>query len=431
MKGKAIRKKLSAVLLLIALLFVCSSFRAANKSAKKGTCGLTSINLIDRNGMSETISNPDRLNHYKNCDFLGSQPYQKVLRVFERDKNGNILSIVTSYHPNGQLNQYLEVLNSRASGKYQEWNANGTIKLDSNIIGGVADITPSAGKTWLFEGCNRAWDENGNLQAEILYKKGELEGFSTYFHPNGKIWKKVPFHKNAVEGTEEVFLDSGELFQVSEYTQGSRDGMSIRYWQKDKIAAEEEYSQGLLQQGKYFDIKGKQISEIKDGNGLRAIFGKEQVVEMHEYQKGMLSGEIKVFTKDNQLKQVYHVKDQMKNGEEIEYHSNTKPKLVINWVKGTIQGVVKTWYENGTQESQREMSENLKNGHLTAWYKDSSLMMIEEYDHGKLQKGEYYKKGERTAVSQVEAGSGVATIYDADGNFIRKVNYKNGKPSED
>jgi hypothetical protein len=36
------------------------------------------IQIRDRNGLSETISNPDRLITYNKVDFLSSQPYQKV-----------------------------------------------------------------------------------------------------------------------------------------------------------------------------------------------------------------------------------------------------------------------------------------------------------------------------------------------------------------
>ena len=132
---------------------------------------------------------------------------------------------------------------------------------------------------------------------------------------------------------------------------------------------------------------------------------------------------------------VYHMENNLKNGEEYEYQirknsREPKPKLLITWYKGKIQGYVKTWYDNGNIESQREMVNNKRNGLATAWYKDGSLMLIEEYDHDFLLKGEYYKKEDRTPVSEITDGNGIVTIYDGEGHFIRRINYYNGKPQD-
>ena len=90
--------------------------------------------------------------------------------------------------------------------------------------------------------------------------------------------------------------------------------------------------------------------------------------------------------------------------------------------------MVKTWYPDGSMESQREMSGNYKNGLLTAWYIDGNLMLIEEYDRDKLIRGEYFKKGEKIPASQVAGGKGVATLFDSEGNYLRRVNIFNGRP---
>ncbi len=397
---------------------------------------LTTVNLIDRNGMSETISTVDRIKQYQNVDFLEPQPYQKVLRVYSRDAEGNIGAIITTYHPNGQVKQYLDILNNRAFGFYREWFPTGTLKIETQVIGGSPDINPSAERAWLFDGTSHVWDECGKLQAEIVYCKGELEGTSVYYHPNGAIWKKESYKNNELDGSVQVFLESGPLFQETNYIQGSKCGSSYRYWDTDKLAADEEYVNGLLTEAKYYDLNGKLVAKIQEGCGYRAIFGKESLVELQQYYGGKQEGEVKVLNKKGQLLRLYHFKDDFKNGEEIEYretsygNSTPQPKLLVTWSKGIIQGPVKTWYDNGRLESQREMSENLKNGMLTAWYRDGSLMMIEEYDHDKLVKGEYYPRGEKYPISQVANGRGTATVYDSEGAFVRKTNYHQGKPVE-
>lgn len=395
---------------------------------------LSSINIIDRNGLSETISSQERLVQYANVDFLSPQPYQKVLRVYNRDQQGDIYSYITSYYPNGFPRQYLEVVNSRAYGAYKEWHSNGAQKIEATIIGGKADIIEGAEKTWLFDSCCKVWDENGNLQAEIPYCSSELEGLSIYYHENGQIWKNIPYHKNRIHGLMEVFQEDGSLLQKVNYQNGLKEGESIRYWCEGNIAAEENYCDGFLATGRYYNTAGECIAHIDEGNGIRAIFSKTAISEFQEYRNGVLDGKITVFDKYGRIAKYYHMKNNSKQGEEVIFYDAPRlkkmltPKISITWFDGKIQGQVKTWYENGIQESQKEMNNNRKSGHSTVWYDDGSLMMIEEYNQDKLVKGEYFIKGERISVSDVFEGNGTATIFAPDGSFQRKVIYHNGKP---
>lgn len=399
---------------------------ATDPSADK----ITSINIIDRNGMTETISSKDRLNSFQKTDFLSPQPYQKVLRVYGRDKSGDVHSYITSYHPNGQIKQYLESLNSRAYGIYREWHPNGKLKVESHIIGGMADIHTQAQESWIFDGKNIAWDEDGHLIAEIYYSKGELEGKSQYFHSNGNVWKSIPYTKNVIHGTEEVFLSDGTLFQTTSYHLGAKEGTSIRYWQNEKIAFQEEYEHGRLKEGVYYDNQEKVLSKIASGKGFKAIFGKEHLIELQEFKEGIQEGLVKVFDEAGKLCRAYSIKGGEKHGEEIDYYPNSEPKLLITWYEGVLQGPVKTWYNNGIMESHREMSQNKKNGLSTAWYRNGSLMLIEEYEQDKLVKGDYFRMNENTPVSNVDKGKGIATLFNAEGNFAKKIQYHEGKPLE-
>lgn len=395
---------------------------------------LASINIIDRNGLSETLSSKDRLAQYERTNFFAPQPYQKVMRVYSRRPNGDIWACITSYHPNGQVKQYLEILNNRAHGKYHEWYENGQMKIDAALVGGVGDIGTAAEKSWLFDGVCVAYDQDGKLEAEIIYSKGSLENCSTYYHANRKIWKRVPFEKGLIHGCEEIYLENGELLETNNHASGLKHGTCTRYWDGMKVAALEEYCGGRLIEGKYWNKEGYLVSAIQNGAGKKAVFSKDGVVELREYNNGEVEGRIEILNPDGSLFNVFRVKNGMKHGEEIEYYplkmgkGKLIPKISLNWYEGAIQGAVKTWYSNGKQESQKELSKNLKNGLLTAWYEDGSLMLIEEYDHDTLVSGKYLKKGQTIPVSKVQDGNGIATIYDSQGNFVHKVNYYGGRP---
>lgn len=390
---------------------------------------LASINIIDRNGISETISSKERLKKYEEVDWLSTQPYQKVLRVYTRDSLGDIHAYITSYYENGLPKQYLEVVNARAKGTYLEWHENGAPKLKAIVIGGEADLTSEAQKTWLFDGISEVWNDCGNIEAHFSYSQGQLEGRSLYYHANGKIWKEVPFCQGEISGTYLVYLDTGKILQSIEYCEGKKNGQSLRYWPSGELSANECFSQDQLISGKYWDNKGQLISEVIEGNGTRAVFGKDAVVELQQIQQGILEGEMRAIGPNGETVRLWHLHYGLKHGEEIEYypikycHEPLKPQISINWWEGKIQGVTRTWYPNGVQESQREMSGNKKNGILTAWYTDGSLMLMEEYDQDKLIRGEYYKKGDRIPVSEVRDGTGTATLFDSEGHLIHRVNY--------
>lgn len=434
MTGLKITKQLSLAFILCLLLLTFTGAKKT-KACKPRLLPLTSIHIVDRNGFTETISNKERLNQYQNVDFLSSQPYQKVLRIYARDSLGNLRSVVNTYHENGNPKQFLEILNARAQGMYCEWHQNGTMSLKTTVIGGTPDVTAAAERSWLFDGPSQAWNEEGNQIAEILYSQGSLEGISTYFHTNGQVWKRIPYCKNQINGTIEIYRCNGEILQQTAFSNGLQDGPSIRYWDCDHIAAQEEYCCDKLENGRYMDRQGNLLAEVKNGSGFKAVFGKDHVQEMQEYVDGMMEGSIKVFNQEGRLKRTYHVKNGIKHGEEIEYYDRffasdapPQPKLSFYWYEGKIQGHVKTWYPNGSPESQKEMAANAKNGLLTAWYRDGNMMMIEEYDHGNLVRGDYFRREERTPVSQVVEGKGTVTIFDADGHFVQKIPYINGKP---
>ncbi len=425
--------QLNRYLLPILCLVFFFTLTSAKRASNKKPIPLSSIHIIDRNGFAETISAKDRLSQFQNVDFLKSQPYQKVLRIYQRDLKGDLRSIVTTYHENGNIKQFLEILNARANGIYREWHENGNLRISAQVIGGIADVGTKAEHSWLFDGVSRAWNEDSKLIAEINYSQGSLEGTALYYHASGQLWKKIPYQKNQVNGSVEIYLKDGTLLQQLAFVDGVQQGVAYRYWSPQQLASQEEYRNGKLQNAQYYSSEGEVISEVKSGNGFRVIFSKDGVNELHEYQNGENEGEVKLFHPSGSLKRLYRIKSGIKNGEEIEYFETScqqtpQPHLAFYWVDGKIQGNVKTWYPNGALESQREISNNTKNGIATAWYRDGNLMLIEEYQNNKLIKGEYFQKGERSACSQVIQGKGTVTIFDPSGHYIQKITYIEGSP---
>lgn len=412
------------------LLLLCS---CAGYAPKDNSSLVTSMQIIDRNGFAETISNKDRIATFKNVDFLRSQPYQKVLRVYGRDKKGKSTAKVTSYHDNGQLWQYLEVVDGRAHGFYREYYPNGQLKVESNVIEGLADIHDTAKASFVFDKESRVFNDHGQLIAQIQYDKGELSAPSLYYHDNGALQKVIPYHEGAIEGEVCLYDEQGLLLEKIPYVAGVKQGLARRFWDAATLQYEELYDKGKLQEASYYDPSHTLIAQIKEGHGKQALF-KDKIVEgFVEYANGIPEGEVLFFYPDGSLHLTFYIKDGMKNGPEYEYYPSKpqekpKPKLFVHWHNDILQGVVKTWYPNGEMESQREIISGKKQGLCFAWYKNGDLMLMEEYENDLIVKASYFKKGDKNPVSKIDAGKGTATLYTSEGIFIKKIAYEKGKP---
>ena len=418
------------IICLLALVIVgCGRQAQINKGD-----GLAAIQLYDRNGVQETISNKERTTVYEKSDFLSPQPFAKVVRTYERGDDGTSKAKVTTYHDNGEVWQYLDTVNGRACGDFFEWHLNGKKRLQAKVIEGIGDLNIKAQSSWVFDGKSYVWDQNEELIAEVNYEKGMLEGRSVYYHTNGAIAKVIPYVHDKIEGSINLYDAEGEMIGKTDYTDGERDGVS-EYKGSNFIPKREElYKKGELISGRYWDFEEKVISEIEGGCGSRPLFENGKLIEEREYINGYPEGEVKTYRENGTLETVFHVIDGKKEGEEWCYYDSSdrtktlQPMLHIIWQDDEIHGTVRTWYENGNLESEKEMLNNKKNGILLAWYKDGNLMMVEEYQNDTLVSGKYFKKGEESPMTRVVAGSGTATIYNADGKFINKIEYEEGSP---
>lgn len=390
---------------------------------------LAKVHLTNQKGFTETVTNRDRLKNFESEQALKVQPYKKVIRVYK--KGAVTKSLISTYHPNGQLHQVLRCKDGQAHGAYKEWYSNGALKISSYVIKGIPDIDISGQNSWVFEGESRAYDEKGTLQAIFNYKNGSLEGDAVHFHPSGQIKQKTPYLLNKINGTDSTFDEGGNLIEKTYYKNGLKEGVSQSFWGKNRICSEEHFENGMLTNGTYFDSLGKLLGQVKEGFGVSATFHKDKSFDLKEYQHGSEKGKVQVYDSKGKMTNSYFQANGQKTGKETLFNPTTQvPTLSIDWVDGKIHGAVRTWHENGQLESQREMSLNRKQGISTAWYPDGSLMLVEEYDSGELTKGKYYKKGNSSPLSIIVKGQGTATLFDNNGIFTRKIEYFGGKPVE-
>lgn len=421
--------------LILLCIFCISSLHteafSANSRETYQQLTLVGINIIDRNGVSETICAKDKLKKYQRTNFLDPQPYQKVVRTY-KNRQGEQVSCITTYHPNAQLHQYLECVNNRACGLFREWFANGKIKIQANIVGGIADLHPSAETSWIFDGTSYAYFQDGSLRATIAYHKGELTDTSVYYHRNGRVWKTIPYKHGKQHGTVETWTPQGTLLKTESFHMDRLNGACIRYGNETTpYYSQEYYEMGKLISGKYFNPEDNSlVAEIVAGQGTRCLFNENHLIEQQQYFQGEQNGLTKIFdTTGKYLLHTYHIYRGEKHGEEVFFYPKTEqPKNLFTWHQGTLHGTTKSWYASGQLESTREFLNNEKNGILTVYYPNGQLMLSEEYEHDQLICGEYYRLGDKRPCATVLDGNGTAMLFSPSGGINKKIVYKEGKP---
>lgn len=416
----------------LSFLFVCALMSGCHQVSRSSS-QLMSIQIVDRNGFKETITSSDRLKMYQKTDFSFPQPYTKVVRIYSRSEEGKTPSKLTTYHENGEIWQYLEVVNGRASGTYREWHTNGKLRLELTVIEGVGDLSEEAQMNWVFDGISRIWDERGSLEAELTYEKGLMQGNALYYFPNGKLQQQIPYEKGQIDGETLLYSEEGHLIGKSTFIEGKQHGLSTFKGDQMHPPYTEMYQNGLLVEGVYHDFSGKILSRVDKGFGKKARFKDRHLQMLEEYQAGLCEGEMELYDENGNLQNSFQIKEKMKQGEEWIYYPASKgeklqPQLYITWMKDQIHGITRTWFPNGKLESEREMYENQKNGVASAWYVDGSIRLVEEYHQDRLISGTYMKRGDSHPISSVEGGNGMATLYDLDGLFLKQIPYEKGLP---
>lgn len=414
-------------------ILILVGFLTGCHNQSEHTSQLMSIQIYDRNGFKETITSADRLKMYQKADFTDPQPYARVVRIYSRTEEGKTPSRLTTYHENGEIWQYLEVVNGRACGIYREWHPNGKLRLELTVIEGMGDLSEDAQLGWVFDGFSRAYDEQGRLEAEFYYDKGLMQGTALYYFPNGKLQQQIPYEEGVIDGDCLIYSEQGQIIGKSTFVSGQQQGLATFKGDAYSPPYTETYRDGRLLEGVYHDFSGRIVCQVKDGFGKKAIFARGHLFALEEYQAGIAEGEMQLYNEKGRLESSFQIKDGMKHGQEWVYYpapegKEPQPKLCITWVEDQIHGISRTWYPSGSLESEREMYENQKHGISSAWYKDGTLRLIEEYDHDKLLSGTYMKRGDSHPVSSVEDGAGIVTLYDPDGLFMKRITYEKGGP---
>jgi antitoxin component YwqK of YwqJK toxin-antitoxin module len=152
------------------------------------------------------------------------------------------------------------------------------------------------------------YNPTGDLQLECFYKENLLQGPLIRYYRYNKKKEQQNFDKGNLDGLSTVWYEDGGKLSETTYMNGVLNGPYREYHPDNRIKVQGQYLRGFFS-GKwlYFDFSGDVIGvgQFTHGTGTQRSFSPD----------GIVSHEV-------------HFKDNLKDGEEIEYDQRGKVTFI-------------------------------------------------------------------------------------------------------
>jgi antitoxin component YwqK of YwqJK toxin-antitoxin module len=230
-------------------------------------------------------------------------------------------------------------------------------------------------------------------------KKVRFYGTYTDGFPDGKISKWYPDYKPEFEenysygsknGRQVYYYPNGKRKSEQNYSMSAQDGIQTYWYETGAKEKEESYTMGCLVRSSEWYPDGTEHYTLNYVNCRKP------------------DGEFSFKTKEGKNYQViihdgFINKETMPDKHYFLYYSNEQKKEegTLN-DNGQVDGVVRTWYENGNLKSEGVRLNGMLEGKFTEWKEDGKLSCVSEYRDDKL---------EGETVKYDDAGNKTIQIY--------------------
>jgi antitoxin component YwqK of YwqJK toxin-antitoxin module len=228
------------------------------------------------------------------------------------------------------------------------------------------------------------------IKETASYENGTLEGSDFMFYNNGKKYINASYKNDELEGKYEYFNDKGALIQRKYFKQGKLEGVYTSYFRVGEEIAE------FIIPYKNNLIEGEVIEFYANGD----------VYEKTNYVADKINGVVKKYYHNNKISSEIAYVDGDLNGSYKSYFTNGQITEIGQSIDGFYDGEWKTYYADGTLESEF----SYKKGDLNDRYKfyDSDGILYYEYS---------YRNGEMIAY----------TFFNKDGSLLKDGKKKGGE----
>jgi antitoxin component YwqK of YwqJK toxin-antitoxin module len=278
------------------------------------------------------------------------------------------------YHSNGNIKSECTYKNGQPFGEQIYYNNNGNIQYKNNLIEVTVNGKTTSLKHGKFisyhttgqissqgnykmdtkSGLWREYTQKGDLYRENFYKEGKIHGTNNSYSMDGKIEQKSEFYEDieidgkkyhhVFHGMKENYKGNGKLERKEKYIYGKKEGTWESYHANGNVREINTYKNNL-QIGKAlaYDEEGNKIFEVnyniikkdtleisvKTGPELR--WDKNILVFETNYIDGKEDGTRKSYLKSGKLASIMNFRDDLIQGENIDYYENGNIKTAKNY----------------------------------------------------------------------------------------------------
>lgn len=220
------------------------------------------------------------------------------------DSKGNKTGRHLSYHPNGVLQAESIYKDGELNGPSKEYYDNGTLYVEAQFENG------------LLNGPAALYHKHGALSRKFIFKDGAPVDTIYDYHNNGQLSAKVPQQNGAGNGLATYFHEDGSLLSRVTIKDDKRLGPAEFYFPNGQLDTKANYNEEGLQDGEYESYhangqlheKGTMIEGIRVGNWQTFNSVGNKIIEVSFDERGKKTGTQIYFDHKGRKTELYQYK---------------------------------------------------------------------------------------------------------------------------
>ncbi len=255
------------------------------------------------------------------------------------------------------------------------------------------------------------YHRNGNKKSEIAMSEGAKNGYYASYYANGKIESEGWYQDDQAQGEWLNYDELGNLSSRSYYLNNDLDGYREEYLPGGRKSVEQRYRHGWLEEMIQYDSTGKEL--IRDsfprGTGkFVLLYPNGKKMTEANYVNGDFDGAYTTYYFDGSIESIQFYKKGLKDSSYISFNYGGTKSIEGQYRLGKRTGTWKYYFEGNKLSHTIEFDNDQMNG-----------KRVDYYENGGTDRVVNHKDGER---------DGVLSKYDLDGSLIYQMRYDEGDP---
>lgn len=268
-----------------------------------------------------------------------------------------VITSTTAFNFKGEKEYTIDYKNR--TGKFTSSLYNGTTLISYEMINGE------------YNGKYIAKDKLNNPIVELDYVNGYRNKAYKSYNPNGTIAYDRTYYSGKINGTDKQYDLVGNLRLTDEYIYGEEYDKTTRFYHnKSKMYEYSQLESTYEGEYKYYNQKGEPILILGYLNGAVQYYIKKN-------NAGELNEKIEIENETADITSLY---------------SNGKIAIKINFVKGSIEGKLVINNSDGRPEYEAEFKNNLFDGERIEYYPNGKIYKKERFINGDFEGAQEYFK---------------------------------------